>query len=248
MGRPGRVTADTASKLLVGSGHYVDSDGSGNIGIFNSSATEIAYFDSNGHLIFLGTAAVVTTSSMIGNDASNNIHVNAASNKTVSLDLGGTPVLYTDSSGNLESLRIFTLYNNLNTAGLGLSAIYKTGAQTLYTNSAPTTLTYTPPAAAGSYRLGGTLDILTGATQTFKVKMTYTDAGGNARTDIPVFQQQNSATLLAGGPAANATGQFSMLPYYIDVDNSGTAITIQDNAGTYTAGTYYWTPILEQLG
>lgn len=81
---------------------------------------------------------------------------------------------------------------------------------------------------------------------TWKIKVTYKDPGGNAVTDIPDFEQQNSATLLVGSPGANATGRFSFV-WTIAIDNSATAITIQDNAGTYTAGTYYWTPILEQL-
>jgi len=122
------------------------------------------------------------------------------------------------------------------------------GAQTLYTNAAPTTLSYTPPATAGSYLLGGALNILTGGTLTWKIKMTYQDAGGVAHTtDLPVFQQQGSTTLLAGSPGANVTGRYSMLPFQIDIDNSATAITLADNTGTYTAGTYYWTPWIAQL-
>lgn len=137
-------------------------------------------------------------------------------------------------------------YKNILTAGIGARIPYAVGAQTLNTNVAPTTLTYTPPATAGIYILSGGLNILTGGTMTFKVKITYKDPGGNAVTDIPVFTQQNSATLLVGSPGANVTGRFSF-SWAFAIDNSSTAITIQDNAGTYTAGTYYWTPFLEQI-
>lgn len=137
-------------------------------------------------------------------------------------------------------------YNGIVSAGNGVPSIYASGALTLNTNVPPTTLTYTPPAAAGVYRLSGYLDILTATTLTFKVLISYTDPGGNARTDIPVFTQQNSATLLVGGPAANSTGRFSF-SYVFAVNNSATAITLADNGGTYTSGTYYWTPNLEQL-
>jgi hypothetical protein len=137
--------------------------------------------------------------------------------------------------------------NNIPTAGAtGFGAIFAAGAQSLNTNVAPTTLSYTPPATAGVYRISGYLDILTGGTMTVQLKITYKDPGGNARTDIPVLTQQNSATLLAGSPGANVTGRFWFVAI-IAVDNSATAITVADNAGTYTAGTYYFTPIIEQL-
>lgn len=121
------------------------------------------------------------------------------------------------------------------------------GAQTLYTNVAPTTLSFTPPPTAGVYRLSALLDALTAGTMTFKVKITYTDPGGNARTDIPAFYLQNTTAIVAGGNSANTAGRYVMFPHTIAIDNSATAITIADNSGTYTAGTYYWTPVLEQL-
>jgi len=132
------------------------------------------------------------------------------------------------------------------TSGKGIPALFGAGPQSLYTNVAPTTLSYTPPTVAGVYRISGYLDILTGGTMTVQLKVTYHDPGGIARTDIPVLTQQNSTTLLAGSPGANATGRFWFV-MIIAIDNSGTAITIGDNAGTYTAGTYYWDPVLEQL-
>lgn len=139
-----------------------------------------------------------------------------------------------------------TKSNGVTLAGQGFPLIVGVGAQTLYTNAAPTTLSVTPASAVGVYRLHGYLDILTGGTLTFAVIIGYTDPGGNARTDVPVFIQQNSTSLVAGGPSANSTGRFTFT-YDFAVDNSGTAITIGDNSGTYAAGTYYWVPILERL-
>ncbi len=135
----------------------------------------------------------------------------------------------------------------VNLAGYGFPHIYAAGAQTLYTNAAPTTMTYTPPLFAGVYRLNGYLNALTAGTMTFKAKITYTDAGGTPRTDIPAFYRQNTAAVIAGGMTANTADRYTMIPYTFSVDASGGAIAIQDNAGTYTAGTYYWTPFLEQI-
>lgn len=168
--------------------------------------------------------------------------------KQLSVDkTSGQIIIY---NGNLrhQGTGGFSVFNNINTVGgVGVPPIYAAGAQTLYTNVAPTTLSYTPPATAGVYRLTGYLNALTAGTMTFKVKITYKDAGGNAVTDIPGFYLQNSTAIVAGGNSANTAGRYTMLSYPFSIDNSATAITIQDNAGTYTAGTYYWTPVLEQL-
>lgn len=125
-----------------------------------------------------------------------------------------------------------------------VSVLYATTPQTLYTNVAPTGLSYTPPPTVGVYRITGFLNVLTGGTLTFRIKVTYKDPGGNAITDIPVFTQQNSATLLVGGPTANSTGRFSFTTSFA-IDSSATAITVVDNSGTYTAGTYYYATSLE---
>jgi hypothetical protein len=142
----------------------------------------------------------------------------------------------------------FATYNNINTAGPGLAPIYGVGARTLYTNSAPSQLNV-GGLSAGTYRLSGGLDVLTASTLTVKLKVTYTDAGGNARTDIPGFYlTSGSATaIVSGGNTANTTGRYTMIPMEFTIDGSQ-PIIILDNAGTYTTGTYYWVPVLEQVG
>lgn len=216
-------------------------DASGNLGFYNG-ATETAYSDNNGNLVFLGAGGGLTTQYGLESDVTNFIGLNVPS--------GGSSFRF--NSANSTVLRIsnggiINLYNSIATVGRGIPPIYAAGAQTLNTNAAPTTLSYAPPTIAGVYRLSAVLNILTGGTLTFKIKLTYKDPGGNAVTDIPVFTQQNSATLLAGSPGANVTGRFYIASETFAIDNSGTAITVADNAGTYTAGTYYWVPVLEQL-
>jgi hypothetical protein len=127
-------------------------------------------------------------------------------------------------------------------------SIVAIGVKTLYTNAAPTTLSYTPAPVVGVYRATGCLDALTAGTMTFKIKITYTEPGGNARTDIPLFYRQNTAAVIAGGMTANTADRYIMINHTFQTDASATAITIADNSGTYSAGTYYWIPVLEKLG
>jgi predicted aconitase with swiveling domain len=135
-------------------------------------------------------------------------------------------------------------YVNLPTAGIGVSAVYKSSTQNAVTNAAPTTVSYTPPATAGHYRISGWVEVTTGTTIALKLMATYQTAGGNAVTDGVVFQQQGSITLLT---AIVAAGRYYFELPLISVDNSATAITIADNSGTYTACVYNLAVDFEQL-
>lgn len=207
--------------------------------------------DSNNQIQVIGLATGVSPNALSfgsGATAANSSNYVGSNGNTILNTPTGTSnrLLVNGTFGFGFSAGSIDHFAGIATAGLGAAAVYASGAQTLYTNSAPTTLSYTPPATAGVYAVLASLDILTGGTQTFQIKITYHDPGGNSRTDIPVFTQQNSTTLLAGSPGANATGRFSFL-WVFAIDNSATAITVADNAGTYTAGTYYWNPQLLQF-
>lgn len=260
--------AGSAGSVVTPAGWTIGDDGSGNLEFTDPASTDVFEFDSvtNGGALKLRTdhaqgvhnAAIIdifnntAAAGFIGTDGNGNINIfDLAGHPFVAMDntsaffgVGGFIGLNLTSAGNARGL--WTKYDNRTLAGIGMVPVFGAGAQTLYTNAAPTTLSVTPSANAGKYRLRGRLNILTGGTLTFKVKVTYHDASGNPQSDIPVFFQQNSATLLAGGPSANSTGRF-WFDMEIDVDNSATAITIADNAGTYTAGTYYWIPSIEEI-
>lgn len=116
----------------------------------------------------------------------------------------------------------------------------------LRTNQAPAAFSFTPPASAGTYRVSFYLDITVGTTLTFIAKLTYTDPAGSARSANVQLVLEGGTAVLAGGPAANSTGQFTGEQSF-GIDNSATAITVVDNSGTYTTGTYRWIVVLEQL-
>jgi hypothetical protein len=125
----------------------------------------------------------------------------------------------------------------------GVPVVYKTGGPQHNTNAAPASVTYTPPATAGMYRLFIGLLVKTGTTISLTIKVTYTGADGTGKTDVLVFQKENSTTLLTAVVAADRY----VADHVFLVDNSGGAITIADNSGTYTTCEYYYQPTIEQM-
>lgn len=154
----------------------------------------------------------------------------------------------TPSAGNAGSI-----WNSSTNAGIfkycNSSAVFNivatraTSQQTSVTNAAPTTVSFTPPAQAGIYRISGYLNVTTGTTIAAALKVTYKDPEGNARNDGVVFQKAGSATLLT---SVVTTGQ-QTFHETIAIDNSGTAITVADNAGTYTTCVYDLAVVIERL-
>lgn len=135
--------------------------------------------------------------------------------------------------------------NGITLVGQGFPLIVAQTSQSK-SNAAPTALSYTPPAVAGTYRASWYLDITTGTTLTFIAKLTYTDPAGSARSANIELLTEGGTSVVAGGPAANSTGQFSGVETFA-IDNSATAITVVDNSGTYTTGAYRWVVVIEQL-
>ncbi len=148
----------------------------------------------------------------------------------------GTKILQLNSSGIITN----------STGAILTPSIVKTVVQSAATNVAPTTLSFTPPSVAGTYRISAQLNATTATTLTFKNILGYTDSTAAARTDIPVWERQNSATMLVA-PTANTADRFVQGPFLFSIDNSGTAITLGDNAGTYTTCVYDYTVVLERL-
>ena len=114
------------------------------------------------------------------------------------------------------------------------------------TNQAPLTITYTPPAVAGCYRISLWLDVTTGTAISFKINLTYKDASGTGQTDYPIWALENSATMLVN-PTSNTADRFYIIPYTFAIDNSATNIVIADNSGTYTTCAYRYQNVIEWL-
>ncbi len=126
----------------------------------------------------------------------------------------------------------------------GSPSVPKTSIQNAVTNSAITSVTYTTPSTAGIYEISGYVEVTTGTTIALKLKLTYGSPGGtDPVTDGIVFTNSGSVTLLLSLVAA---GRY-YFSHHFHTDASGTAITIADNAGTYTTCVYNFSCALRQI-
>jgi len=148
--------------------------------------------------------------------------------------------------GFMNSLATFAKYNNIATAGLGLSAIYTAYASGSQNAALTAVGSYTPPATAGRYRVTANVYCTVGTTTTFSVKVNYKDLNGTSHADIlPLVSAAAPGVFLLNGLVI-AAGTYYAMPIEIDIDNSQTPITFS-TVGTFTAVTYFLNATLEQL-
>lgn len=123
----------------------------------------------------------------------------------------------------------FTRYgiNAVNTAGLGVVPIYAATSQKTESAADANVLTYTPPAAAGTYRLLLTGSISAASAATLGWTATWTDSNGNAAapTNLPVCLASTGVCGATTG-ALSAVDRFSG-SFPIDINNSATNIVIK---------------------
>lgn len=216
----------------------------GSFGKSNSNAlgTAKAYFDANGNLIFLGTAAPNNITGIGERNAPGDLELSVPANRFIMFGIGG--VNSNDSFAfNAAGVNVFA---GVNTAGLGVPAIYTaypSGSQ----NAALTAVgSYTPPATAGRYRVTANVYCTVGTTTTFSVKVNYKDLNGTAHADIlPLVSAAAPGVFLTNGLVI-AAGTYYAMPIEIDIDNSQTPITFS-TVGTFTTVTYFLNTTLEQL-
>jgi hypothetical protein len=150
------------------------------------------------------------------------------------------------SNGNIFWNTIFSRYNNINTQGLGVPAVYASFSSTANTGVVTNAINYSPPATAGSYRLCWQVDTTISTTNNFHVVGTWKDASGNARSQTLGGTDPAGNALVAGAITNTiGTGVYSGCTEF-QIDNSATAITLS-TSGTFTTVTYNIDATLEQL-
>jgi len=236
--------ADAApAQIATTVGYAIKDDGSGDLGIYKG-ATNIATIEDNGNLVILTSAGVENstpnTNAVIYGDASG-VAIITAGNAVDALYLydGSILLFKVNVAGKIRT------YNSLPTQGIGVPAVYASSIQNL-SNSAPAQITYTPPATIGTYRMSYWLDITTATSILFTVNLVYTDTNGTPRSFAPLMFPEGGATGVNGGPAGNTAGRWYGSQMF-GIDNSGNAISIQDNSGSYINCAYRWHVTLEQL-
>ncbi|MGH2613425.1 MAG: hypothetical protein ACRDFB_10325, partial [Rhabdochlamydiaceae bacterium] len=164
-------------------------------------------------------------------------------NPYTSLSQVGTEYMRLTSAGLLSLVGTVSKYNNINTTGLGVSAIYGSFKGSSSAATQTNVINYTPPASSGVYRVRGSIATTAGTnTGTITMTITFKDAAGISKTILPPFKQSGSATSLTSCTGSSLNFDTSW-DFYID--NSATAITV-----TFTVtGTvaYFASATLEQL-
>lgn len=148
-----------------------------------------------------------------------------SSNTFISGGAGGTSIFLCGAGlmalGNATGL--LTVYNNISTAGNGLASIF--GATSQRTESAADTnvLTFTPPAAVGSYRIRFVMSVSAANAATLGWTATWTDSNGNAQTptNLALFQTGVAAPALTF--TTSAAGNYHG---YVDIDTNNAATNI----------------------
>jgi hypothetical protein len=228
------VKSGSTSLLTTPNGFTVKQDASGNMGIYNASAVEVAFFDGNGKLNFLSVNTTFpATNPAIGNDNSNDLKLTA----NAGVIILGNMAWFAGKIG---------MFNSISTAGLGVPAIYAVYSTTGNNIAVTNAINYTPPATAGTYRLTFTVDTRVATTDNFYVVATWKDAAGTARSQTIGGSNAVGSALVAGA----ITNTIGTGTYYgsvlFQIDNSATAITLS-TVGTFTTVTYDLAATLEQL-
>ena len=220
--------------------NLVKVDSNSNVGLFNASGTEF--------LALITGGGTDTTRASMRTDASNNLIINAKASQTIYLG-NDTPnaVDFNGSKAVVNTAGIFTRYNNVATAGLGVPAIYASYTSASLTAAVTNAVNYTPPATAGTYRLSIIVDVSTATTHSFTANLAYKNAAGTAITESCDFILQTLATGTVTKDVAAANGVKRYVANEVfAIDNSATAITLS-TVGTFTTVTYRMAAILEQL-
>jgi hypothetical protein len=165
------------------------------------------------------------------------ITVEPSTNRIIVCRANGTVLLSIDTSGNFRITGNLATFNGLTLAGQGLPAIVsapavgadKTSAQTNFVN-------YTPPAAAGVYKLTIMVNVTAWTTPaSFTIAVTYKDSKGNARTET---LGMNLGSTGAQVQAITTVDRYYAQQVLLAIDNSATAITVS-TTGTFTGSPVY---------
>lgn len=162
--------------------------------------------------------------------------LDGVTNMTSTVNIGTAKTVF-NSSG------LITKYNNVTTAGFGVPVVvasYSTEGNSALVSNA---INYTPPAAAGTYRISVFINVVTpNALGSMAATLTYDDAGGGEQSYAMQLHQQGSITSVNN--LGNTTAVFSGEQIF-QIDNSADAITLSTTGTTETD--YDMAIILEQL-
>lgn len=220
-----RKSGSGTSFLATPTPYYVKDDGSGNLGVYNG-ATEIAYFDANGNLIFLGSTAAATALTAIGPaTGGGSMDFSVPSAKQFNFRINAAVQFAINSSG------VPSTSHGVSLTGEGFPAILARAIPASQTTTQTNLINYTPGATAQTLLIT-VWQSVTATTGTTIATLGYTDASGTARSRTILFTKTDGTTSAAPG----GTGDWAST-LVISIDNSNTAVTL---TFTVSATATYW--------
>jgi len=211
-----------------------------------------------GNLV-LATSPTITSPSLSSPTLSGTITVSGAETYTTAnptffsstgsgaVVLGTSPSLTTPNIGAASGTSLsttsfvsvgttITSYNGINTAGNGVVAIMAATSQKSESAADTNVLTFTPPAAAGTYRVRFILSVSAAAAAVLGWTITYKDSNGNSQTPTNLSLNQVGAAPGALTYTTSSAGNYHGAAD-IDIDNSATSIVVKFTltGGTITA-------------
>lgn len=247
-------------ELNVGSGkyktanYYFQEDSSGNLGIYNSSGIEIAYFDTNGSIHLPNQSSYPSTTqfqsmtdTVIGRSSNNNGDLLFALRSSQQLIFyHGTNIsLFLNGSFIWLNQKV-TKYMGISTAGLGVPAIYAEEDLTAQTASVSSIVTYTP-SANGTFEISGYIDLISiagGTSPNVNLEVSYTDINGNSKATVLSGNSYNSG-IVSGNTDSIGTAGDSLALFTMPIRvKANTAITIHSQVNgsptsiSYNVGAY----------
>lgn len=193
----------------------------------------------SGNISTTGNLSVTGTSTFTGTPTFNGTPNISITNGTITT-ANNTITLTTSGNSFTIGSTVFTpvigQYNGTATAGQGVSWIPAITTQKNETAADTSVLSYTPAAAAGTYRVSFVMSLSAANTATLGWTMTWKDSNGNAQspTNLSLLQEGTAAPALTF--TTSSAGNYYATAV-IDVDNSQTAIVVKTTfSGTSFAG------------
>lgn len=234
----GVVTATQA-----GTGNAIIAKGSGNgaipLGIYNPTMADTnlvsnavgvdgsTSYKSAEYGFILGTSGATYFDSVVS------IYVTGDSQTTgLFVGKGGNVTVH----GTLSEGGKTVTYNNVATAGIGLTPVVSTPRNAAVTNATASLTAYTVPATDSSYEVSANVQVTASTVAAMTVTCTYTDETNTSRTLTLGFTQLSGATLVTSITNALGTGPYEGITYHIRCKAS-TTITFA-TTGTVTGITY----------
>lgn len=214
---------------------HVREDSNGNLAIFGPSGTKIMTISPTGYQVLggLSNTRPAGTLSWLGTDANGDVLLNVPTGESFIFRTNDTPNL-SITAGKIDK------YNAIATASLGLEPIYKENISATLTATTTPIGSYTPPATAGRYKIGGALTFTSGTnTGTANIRVSYVDSQGTTHTSDVLPLTGALGTIVQSGTGSSK--EFAVVEREITIDNSATAIvfdTVVSGTVAFTITTY----------